>query len=368
MAADKLRIGIIGTGGIAGAHVSQYKTFDDVEIVAGADLIPGKARAFLDRNGLPDATAYEGPNSCEELCKRDDIDAVSVCTYNSQHAVCAIAALESGKYVLCEKPMSVTLDEAVAMMRAEKKSGKFLSIGFQPRWDGNCIKMKQIVESGILGKVYYVQIGGSRRRGIPGGTFIDKEKAAFGAIGDLGCYSLDLSLNTIGYPKPLTVSAYTSDYFGKNPKYYSQADKFGVDDFSAAFIRLEGDIVLDYRMAWAMHMDKCSDFVILGTDAGLKATTPEPPPLGGSIIGGGALGGLYLMKDECGEPVKIELKQVQLPTSIWYGKMRAFVDAVKNKGAAPVPTSQIIYNQAIIDAMVRSAKEKCEIKVEIPEI
>ena len=366
--ADKLRIGIIGTGGIAGSHASYYKQFDDVEIVAGADLIPGKAREFLDRFGWTNATAYEGANSCEELCKRDDIDAVSVCTYNSQHAACVIPALESGKYVLCEKPMSVTLDEAVAMMKAEKKSGKWITIGFQPRWDGNHIKMKQIVESGALGKVYYVQIGGSRRRGIPGRTFIDKDKAAFGAIGDLGCYSLDLALNTIGYPKPLTVSAYTSDYFGKNPKYYEESERFSVDDFSAAFIRLEGDIILDYRMAWAMHMDKCSDFVILGTDAGLKATTPEPPPLGGSIIGGGALGGLYLMKDECGEPVKIELSQVPNKVPFWYHKMRTFVDAVKDGGPAPVPTSQIINNQAIIDAMVRSAKEKCEIKVEIPEI
>lgn len=95
--AEKLRIGIIGTGGIAHAHANAYKTFDDVEVVAGADIIPGKARKFLDEFGWISATAYE---SCDELCKRDDIDAVSICTYNSQHAVCAIAALESGKHVL----------------------------------------------------------------------------------------------------------------------------------------------------------------------------------------------------------------------------------------------------------------------------
>lgn len=360
-----LRIGIIGTGGIAHSHAYAYQSFNDVEVVAGADIIPGKARAFLDEFGWTEATAYE---SCEELCKRDDIDAVSICTYNSQHAVCAIAALESGKHVLLEKPMCVTLDEAVKMRKAEKKSGKILTIGFQPRYDETCKKMKRIVESGVLGKVYYVQIGGSRRRGIPGSTFIDKEKAVFGAIGDLGCYSLDLSLNTIGYPKPLTVSAYTSDYFGKNPKYYEEAGRFGVDDFSAAFIRLEGDIILDYRMAWAMHMDKCSDFVVLGTDAGLKATTPNPPPLWGSIIGGGELGGLYLMHDQCGEPVTTELSQPHTNGSIFTMKVRDFVDAVKYNRPAPIPTSQIIYNQAIIDAMLRSAAEKCEIKIDIPEI
>ena len=94
---EKIRIGIIGTGGIAHAHARAYKNFSDVEVVAGADIVPGKARAFLDEFGWTDAAAYE---TCEALCARDDIDAVSVCTYNSQHAACAVPALLSGKHVL----------------------------------------------------------------------------------------------------------------------------------------------------------------------------------------------------------------------------------------------------------------------------
>ena len=65
MEKKKLRIGIIGTGGIAHAHANAYKQFDDVEIVAGADIIPGKARKFLDEFGWTEATAYENH---EELC------------------------------------------------------------------------------------------------------------------------------------------------------------------------------------------------------------------------------------------------------------------------------------------------------------
>lgn len=362
---DKLRIGIIGTGGIAGAHANAYKSFNDVEIVAGADIIPRKARAFLDNYGFPDADAYE---TCEELCARDDIDAVSVCTYNSAHAVCAIAALQSGKFVLLEKPMCVTLAEGLDIMRAEKASGKFVTVGFQPRYNENFKTIKRIVDAGTLGKIYYVQVGGCRRRGIPGGTFIDKDKAVFGAIGDLGCYSLDLSLNSIGYPKPLTVSAYTSDYFGTNPKYYSEAARFTVDDFSAAFIRLEGDIILDYRMAWAMHMDICSEFIILGTDAGLKAKAPVPNPLWGSIIGGD-IAGLYLMHDdENGIPTSTQIELPPTPYDQFTMKVRDFADAIIQGRGAPIPTSQIIRNQAIIDAMLISAREHCEVKVEIPEI
>lgn len=153
---DKLRIGIIGTGGIANAHARAYKNFPDVEVVAGADIVPGKARAFLDKYGWDKADAYE---TCAELCARDDIDAVSVCTYNSTHAVCAIAALMSGKHVLLEKPMTITLDEAKDIVAAEKASGKIVSVGFQPRYGANFKQVHDIVASGALGDIYYVQIG-----------------------------------------------------------------------------------------------------------------------------------------------------------------------------------------------------------------
>lgn len=129
------------------------------------------------------------------------LDAVSVCTYNRQHAAPAIYALEKGVNVLLEKPFTVTLEEAVDVMRAEKKSGKVLSIGFQPRFDPNMKMIKKIVESGALGKVYYIQTGGGRRRGIPtpyGTSFIQDDTAGIEALGDIGCYSLDMVLNAIG--------------------------------------------------------------------------------------------------------------------------------------------------------------------------
>ena len=203
-AKKKLRVGIIGTGGIAHAHARAYKQFEDVEIVAGADIIPGKARKFLDEFGWKEATAYE---THEELCARKDIDAVSVCTYNSQHAGPTICALTSGKNVMLEKPMCVTLDEAKAIRAVEKATGKFVSVGFQPRYGANVMKVKEVIDSGVLGQIYYVVVGGGRVKGIPGHTFIEKDKAAVGAVGDIGCYGLDFARNSIGYPKPLTVSA-----------------------------------------------------------------------------------------------------------------------------------------------------------------
>ena len=275
----KLKIGIIGTGWIAECHMDSYLKMDDVEIVAGADLVPGKADAFFKRYGLENVRTYP---SHKELIDNEELDAVSVCTYNMTHAECTVYALEHGVNVLLEKPMCVTLDEAVEIRRAEKKSGKVLSIGFQPRFDANMKEIKKIVESGELGKIYYIQTGGGRRRGIPtpyGTSFIAKETGGIGALGDIGCYSLDMVLNAVGYPKPLTVTGYTSDFFGKDPAYYPNhpeyAKAFGVDDFAAGFVRLEGGIILDFRIAWAMNIDTPGDTIILGTKGGLRIPSTD---------------------------------------------------------------------------------------------
>ena len=196
-ASKKLRVGIIGTGWIAEAHIQQYVKFPDVEVVAMADLIPGKCQAFCERNGVDYTNIHFYPDH-QSMLDNEKLDAVSICTYNATHAECAIAALKAGVNVLLEKPFTVTLDEAVEVMKAEKESGKLLTIGFQPRMDPNMQEIKKIVESGELGEIYYIQTGGGRRRGIPNSTFIEKSTAGIGALGDIGCYSLDMVLNAIG--------------------------------------------------------------------------------------------------------------------------------------------------------------------------
>jgi len=357
---SKLRVGIIGTGGIANAHLNSYKAIEEVEVVAGCDIVPGKAEEFFKRNSMPEVKAF---NSKEEMLENVKLDAVSVCTYNSTHSECAVYALEHGLHVLLEKPMSVNLAQTIAMLKAEKKSGKILTVGFQPRYDVNSQKVKEIISSGALGKLYYVQTGGGRRRGMPGGTFIDKEKAGVGCLADIGCYALDFALNSIGYPKPLTVSASAYDYFGK--KEFGSA--FGVDDFSAAFVRLEGGITLDFRMSWAMHMDTTGDFIFLGTEAGLKVKQPNLSLWGGAWDG--PIGEVKLMHDMFGKPTEtiIPLDENRGP-GLFEKKVRAFVDAVINKKTAPIPTSQIVYNQAIIDGIQRSNAAKKEVDIVIENI
>lgn len=359
----KIKYGIIGTGWIAEAHVESLKMMPDVEIVAAADLIPGKAEKFMKKYGVPNVRCYPDHKS---MLEAEELDAVSVCTYNTTHAECTIDALNKGVHVLLEKPMCVTIEEAAEIIKAEKRSGKILSIGFQPRMDENMQMIKKIVQSGELGKIYYIQTGGGRRRGIPNSTFIEKKTAGVGALGDIGCYSLDMVLNAIGYPKPLTVSGYKSAYFGTNPKYNNPADaaRFDVDDFAAAFIRLEGDIVLDFRISWAMHLDTPGDTVILGTEGALRIPSTE--------CWNGTVGGpMKLYKDVAGQQVEFEIPLMPEGDSfggLFYRKLRSFVDAIINGCEAPVPSSQIFYNQAILDAIMKSAELGREIEVVLPPV
>ena len=368
----KLRIGIIGCGGIANSHMKAYLTMPDVEIVAGCDLVPGRAAAYMKRHGVEGAkTDYKDHREmlADETLK---LDAVSICTYNRQHAPCAIDALNAGVNVLLEKPLCVTMEEAFAIQEAEKKSGKVLSIGFQPRFDANMQMIKKIVQSGELGDIYYIQTGGGRRRGIPIGneaSFIRDDTAGIGAMGDIGCYSLDMVLNAIGYPKPLTVTGYKSDFFGKDPNYVryvqmgdpSLAEKFGVDDFAAGFIRLEGGIILDFRISWALNIDTPGDTLILGTKGGLRI--PSTDCWNGTV--GGAM---KIYKEVSGEQTCLTVPIIKEPEgapSLWQKKIRTFLDAVKTGGEPPVPISQIIINQAIIAGIIDSAAQGKEVEIKL---
>lgn len=364
---DKImRIGIIGTGGISGCHINAYKNQPDVQIVAGCDLIPGKAENTFKEQGVEGAQYF---TDYKEMIDTVEMDAISVCTYNRTHAECAIYALEHGLNVLLEKPFTVTLDEAVAVMKAEKKSGKIVSIGFQPRFSTNMQMIKKIVQSGELGKVYYVQTGGGRRHGIPvswTNTFIKDETAGLGALGDIGCYSIDLVMNALGNPKPLTVSGRATDYFGKTPEAYSEvgmpeaAKEFSVDDFASAYIRLEGDIILDFRIAWYMHVDTPGDTIIMGTKGALRV--PSTDCWNGSFDKP-----MTLYRDVAGKPVDIQIPLLP-EKDLWDCKIRSFLDACITGSKAPVPSDEILYNQAILDGINRSSQLGREVEIDIPEI
>ncbi|RKN86646.1 Gfo/Idh/MocA family protein [Paenibacillus ginsengarvi] len=357
-----IRIGIIGSGGIARAHVNAYKTIDNVEIVAVADLVPGKAREFIEANGLTAAQPFEDHRELLQL----DLDGVSICTPNMAHHRTSVDAMKAGKQVLLEKPMSVTLDEAIEMVQVSKQTGNMLTIGFQPRYDPNMHIVRSIVQSGQLGNVYYVETGGGRRRGMPRGTFVRKELAGAGAMADIGCYSLDMALHALGYPKPLSVSAYTSNFFGTNPKYHPEADRFDVEDFGVALIRLEGGIALNFKISWAMHMDTLGATMFLGSEGGLKITPAGKGPWSG--VWDGKVGSMTLFHDVLGHHTESPIPVKEHSLNLFQEKVKDFVAAIREGRSAPIPGEEILYNQAIIDGVLRSSELRREVEISLPNL
>ena len=155
---SRIKVGIIGTGGISHSHARGYKGNDDmVEIVAVADIDEARAKAAADEWGVgKHFTDYR------KILDMPEVDAVSVCTYNQAHAEPTIAALEAGKHVLCEKPMAATLDDAIAMTKASQKADGLLMIAITSRFSADQLAAKRIVESGHLGRIYYGEILATR--------------------------------------------------------------------------------------------------------------------------------------------------------------------------------------------------------------
>ncbi|RUT28125.1 Gfo/Idh/MocA family oxidoreductase [Paenibacillus zeisoli] len=356
-----IKVGIIGGGGIAGAHAKAYRKLPFVNIIAVADITPGRAEEFAEKYNLKETQAF---TDYKELLKISELDAVSICTPNVSHHQISIDALRAGKQVLLEKPMSVTLAEAIDMVNVSKQTGGMLSIGFQPRYDPNMKLLKDIVSSGELGQIYYVETGGGRRRGMPGGTFINKKLAGAGAMADVGCYSLDLVLNTLNHPRPLTVSAFTTNHFGTNKRYHPEADKFEVEDFGVAMIRFENEMVLQFKISWAMHMDTLGPTMFLGTDGGLKVTPQGIGPWSG--VWQGKVGSMQLFQDDNMGHLSRDVLLKDDDINLFDEKVRDFAEAVRDGRPAPIPGEEILIQQAIIDGVLRSSQERKEVSIELP--
>ena len=228
------------------------------------------------------AAKYNIPNTYvdyKEMIDKEDVEAVSVLTWNQAHAAPTIYALEAGKHVLVEKPMAATLDDAVAIAKAAKATDKLLMVGLKARYDDTRIAAQTMVDSGVLGDIYYGESGGFGRLGLPGGSFIAKETAGIGVVGDWGVYSLDATLCLMGHPKPVAVSGVANNFLGRSysPIFGARhhggdfdPERLTVEDFGAAWVRFDTGAVVTFKAAWISHLSGGGSPFLLGTDAGLK--------------------------------------------------------------------------------------------------
>ncbi len=217
MAPKKLyRIGVIGTGSIAQHnHIPGYAKHPNAQLVAFADISEARHKELAESH--PEMKGYR---DFKKMLAKEKLDVVSVCTPNKFHAPAAIAALEAGCHVLCEKPMAATLAEADKMIAAAKTSRKKLMVGFTHRLFTGPAKCKELLMKKALGKPFMIRVRFAHGGPYPGWakdpkSFYDPKIAAGGAMLDMGIHALDLTLWLFGAVS--AVSAKTVTLFKKIP-------------------------------------------------------------------------------------------------------------------------------------------------------
>jgi predicted dehydrogenase len=353
----KLKIGIIGSGGIAqSCHMPGYASMPDLcEIVALCDVNPETAQKAAEKFSVSRTTA-----DYRELLADPEIDAVSVTTPNAYHLQPTVEALQAGKHVLCEKPLALNAEEARQMCRAAKDSGKILQVALQQRFTGSMRFMKEYIDAGHMGHIYYARAQALRRRGVPAwGVFIDKEKQGGGPLIDIGVHILDMTLFLMGYPKPISAFGKTWDTLGKNPELYNiwgdyDRGAFTVEDFAVGLIKFEDGSAVTLESSFMGNMGGDPfETQLYGTKAG-------------AIVKG--YGGP--------EPIKIFTEQNRqlfdmVPTNIprvesaHVAEVQAFVDAIVHDKPSPVPGEQGMILNAIFDAIYRSSETGREEPVDV---
>jgi len=292
MAEKLLRAGIIGCGGIANQkHMPNLAKTGKAVMVAFCDIVEEKAVKAAKEYGTPDAKHY---TDYKQLLAENKLDMVYVCTPNKSHSYITIDALEAGNHVMCEKPMAKTAKEARDMVEAAKRTGKLLAIGYQTRFFAPSQYIKQTIERGDLGEIYFAKAHALRRRAVPTwGVFLNEEEQGGGPLIDIGTHALDLTLWYMNNYKPKSVmgnvykklnsNGVCGNAFGPwNP------DEFTVEDSAFALITMEDGATIILESSWALNMIDAfeAESTLCGTKGGADMR-------GGVRINGDDFGRLY---------------------------------------------------------------------------
>lgn len=356
----KLKIGIIGCGGIFNyAHIYAYENNENVEIVALCDIIVSKALSVAEKLGLSKSICFE---SYEDVLNIEGLDAVDICTPNYLHSIIAVAALNKGINVFCEKPDAVSVAEAQKMKDAAEKSGKTLMVMRNNRYNDYSKFLKKYIEDGKMGEIYTARCGWRRRRGIPGkgGWFTTKAQSGGGPLIDLGVHMIDLSVWLMGNPKPVAVSGATYCKFAdsdtqadsEHAKFGSAASggTFDVEDLAFGFIRFDNGCTMQIEFSWASNIEREKVFVELrGSKAGASTDTTDDK--------------FKIFTEENGVTVDIVPNLPKASDGPHVQNIYHFLDVISGKAEPDFVPIQGLNMVKILEAMYKSAEIGEEIKL-----
>lgn len=353
---EKIKVGIIGTGNISNCHIGGYKALSNLcEVVAVCDIDADKVKAYAANNGV--AKYYTDYN---EMMANEKLDAVSVCTWNAAHKGAAIAALRGGANVICEKPMAMNEAEAIEMQKVAEETGKLLMVGFVRRFGNDADILRNFIEKGTLGELYYAKATYLRRNGCPGGWFGDKEYSGGGPLIDLGVHVIDLVRYLAGGPKPVSIYGVTYNNLGDHRAVGGQSwvsstkgmqFKYTVEDFASAMIRFDNGMTLAVEASFNLNLKSdMGSIELFGTKAGVKV---DPQ--------------IEFFSDMNGMLVDIK---PQGDTSLNFNglfnrEIAHFVDCVRNGTPCRSLATDGVVLMRILDAIYKSAATGSEVKLDV---
>jgi len=352
--AGKVKVGIIGCGGIAtNKHMPNLAKIDEVEMVAFCDIVEEKAVESAEKFGTEGAKTY---TDYKELLKDKEISIVHVCTPNRSHGFISIDAMEAGKHVMCEKPMAKTYADAKAMLDCSKRTGMKLTIGYQQRWRPDSLYLKEICDAGELGDIYYAKAVALRRRAVPTwGVFLDEYEQGGGPLIDIGTHALDLTLWTMNNYKVKYVVGTSYKKLGKQTRTANawgdwDHEKYNMEDSAFGFIVMENGATIVLESSWAINMAETKEAVCLlaGDKAGADMLGEEPLRINSVKYGRQCVevpnfkaGGVAFFdgaSDDCSEL-----------------EARAWIDACVNDTEPPTKAEEALVVTRILEAIYESA-------------
>lgn len=273
MQEKKLKAAVIGTG-MGRFHIEAYSEMPNITLEAVCDLNLPEAQYFADKYGAKTVVA-----DYRELLSIKDLDVISIASPNNWHAPMVIDALKAGMHVLCEKPMTITYQDALTMARTAESTGKRLMVDQSQRFSADAQMLKYYQEQGEFGDVFFSRVSCVRRKGMPvlnfekngsmgrGDWFIKKAEAGGGCLYDIGIHLIDLGWYLMGMPQPVAVvgSAYLKTAL---PKLIEKGLPHEVDDLAAFQIRFENDATLQGVVTWDAHVGPDSFVQLFGSQAG----------------------------------------------------------------------------------------------------
>ena len=355
MSDKTVKIGIIGCGGIAeGKHMPGLLEVENAKMVAFCDIILERAEKAAKEFGTKDAKVY---TDYKELLKDESIDVVHVCTPNLSHSFITIDALESGKHVMCEKPMAKTAEDARAMLEAAKRTGKKLTVGYQNRFRADSLYLKSVCERGDLGDIYFAKAHAIRRRAVPTwGVFLNEEEQGGGPLIDIGTHALDLTLWEMNNYK---VKSVMGNVYKAWEGRTSKANAFGpwdpeeytIEDSAFGFITMEDGATIILESSWALNT----------LDIGEAKTT-----LCGTLAGADMRDGLRINGEDLGkfytkvpaldaDGVDFYDGEKEDPAVL---EARMWIDAVINDRDPLVKPEEALVVTEILEAIYQSSKTK----------